>query len=218
MVNGPKFDKYQKTVLFWKRAGIALLVAIFLGIVGIIIATSFTADSVRSGNPSGCDKKRYGVPFVCGVNPGAFPRVNPGRYSTLVHVHNHQSHTIDLEKKISLDFPPAEQAPGFVSDPIAEELKSCHTIMIDCQEILGDFNITGQMPPYFAGLVSVTVDEDDEATVWGEQTILSLANPATNAPTISVYNVPGKCAKSSAGALKPTLWMISVLLFFYLMG
>lgn len=210
--------KFENKVSRWMWVMGAAIVAILLGVAGIIIATSITADSVRSGTPSGCEVMRFGVPFVCGLNPGAFPRVNPGRYSTLVHVHNHQSHKISLEKKISLDFPPSEQAPGFVSNPIKEELEPCQSVMVDCEEILGDFNITGQMPPYFIGLVSVTVDEEDEPTVWGEQTVLSLANPATNAPTISVYNAPGKCAKSSAGALKPALWMISVLLFFYLMA
>ncbi len=221
MVKPVKQQKLFNSVYTWLWVAGGLLALIALATMGVIVSTSITADRVKK-NPSDCDVKRYPIPFVCGMQPGPPLRLRNGRYTTLIHIHNHQSHKIVLEKKISLDFPaleggPGSQNPGFVSNPIVEELDPCHSIMVDCGEIPSEFNITGPEPPYFIGLLSVTVNVDDEVTVWAEQTITSVAgSPATNIPSVSVYPATGMCAKGSAGVLKPTLWIFFFLLFLYL--
>ncbi len=109
-------------------------------------------------------------------------------------------------KKLTLDFPPEEQSPGIVSDPIIDTLNNYETVMVDCEEIFTDneFNITTQLPPYIIGMV--IVQSEFHLSVWAEQTVISPQIQVKKdeheqgmdgeIPSLSVYHVPEACVRS----------------------
>ncbi len=160
-------------------AAIAVIIAAIL-LIGILVTTSITAhnsETSSSSSDSGCDKHGYSVPFVCGFNPGATVRILPGFYATSVMIHNPSSRNVDFKKKISLTFPPPNQAAGFVSEEISDSLGECQALMVDCEEILGEFvsGFPGQLPPYIIGVFSVTSEKTLQVSQ--EQTVNGFTFP-----------------------------------------
>ncbi len=153
---------YARGLWFWF---FILLLLIVIGIFIILIH-----GSIRLHHESQCKTFGYEIPFVCGENPMGSPRLRGGEYRTLVHINNPNDDVATLWKKITLDFPPQNQEPGFVSEFLDEELNSCETVMVDCQEIFHDFGLRLRgLPPYIAGLVLVR--SHHSLTVWAEQTV-----------------------------------------------
>ncbi len=176
-----------------------LTIAIVLLLIGILVAASIMASLVQRRS---CDAFRYEVPFVCGINPGSLVRVATGTYATSVHIHNPQSKTVDFWKRLSISFPPPEQAPGIVSIKIDDFLNSLETLMVDCQEIFTDdnFNVTDG-PPYMMGML--LVHSEESLTIWAEQTVSDASfvqSPIPfdnviprNVTTMAVYKAEERC-------------------------
>ncbi len=144
----------------------------FLALLAVAIAILILLIiwSVHDHHDHHCATFGYEIPFVCGRNPMGTPRLRAGDFRTLVHINNPNDDTATLWKKITLDFPPQRQEPGFVSEFLDEELDSCETVMVDCEEIFHDFGLRLRgLPPYIAGLVLVR--SHDSLTVWAEQTV-----------------------------------------------
>lgn len=163
-------------------AAVAIIVAALV-LIGILVSTSITAhNSESTSSGSGCDKYGFSVPFVCGFNPSATVRILPGFYATSVMIHNPSSRNVEFKKKISLTFPPPNQAPGFVSEAIEDSLDECQALMVDCEEILGDFGLNPQqLPPYIIGVLSVTSER--ALQVSQEQTVNGFTFPQDEAPS-----------------------------------
>ncbi len=174
----------------WVFLVAAIVIALLL--IGILVSTSINAGRVARLS---CDAFRYEVPFVCGVNPNAIPRVMPGSYATTVHVHNPGSGTADFWKRVSLDFPPESQSPGFLSEALDDSLGEMRTLMVDCEEIGSEFGIPPG-PPYVLGMV--LIQSKVSLAVWAEQTAaktgffvpsVHLGPAEMNGPMSNVLNV-----------------------------
>jgi uncharacterized repeat protein (TIGR01451 family) len=83
-----------------------------------------------------CLRYEYAAKFVCGTQ-GDQDRLlaAPGRYGTIVNIHNFQSRTVPFFKKLSLGFPPPEQAPGEIHPIGIDELAYDETLKADCDDI-----------------------------------------------------------------------------------
>ena len=110
----------------WLNWILALIVLLFLALIGIIITTSITADRLKGKS---CDSFRYQVPFVCGLNPFTPERIRPGNYTTSIIISNPNDDEVEFHKKIALSFPPQSQEPGFVSNSTDDSLNSCQTLI-----------------------------------------------------------------------------------------
>jgi uncharacterized repeat protein (TIGR01451 family) len=83
-----------------------------------------------------CLRYEYAAKFVCGSRAANGSLLAaPGRYSTIVNVHNFQSRTIPFFKKLALAFPPEEQKPGAVHPIGIDELAYDETLKADCDDI-----------------------------------------------------------------------------------
>ena len=83
-----------------------------------------------------CLRYEYAAKFVCGsrADDGSLLAA-PGRYGTIVNVHNFQSRTIPFFKKLALAFPPEEQRAGPVHPIGIDELAYDQTLKADCDDI-----------------------------------------------------------------------------------
>ncbi len=83
-----------------------------------------------------CLRFEYAAKFVCGArDEGDLLLAAPGRYGTIVNVHNFQSRTLPFFKKLALGFPPAEQKAGEVYPIGIDELTPDATLKADCDDI-----------------------------------------------------------------------------------
>jgi len=111
----------------------ALIWVLALGLIGGLSVTI-----ARSGDRKGKFEFQYAAKFVCGRDPqGAFLRVIPGFYSTVIAIHNPSDKSVELRKKVALTFPPSDQRAGEVSKFLKDKLKSDEALQVDCQEIFG---------------------------------------------------------------------------------
>ena len=108
-------------------------------------------------------KYQYAAKVVCGNNPMNPARILPGRYATTVNIFNPSSDSVEFSKKLSLTFPPAEQAPGRVSEAIDEKLHSMEALKVACQAAEFDtegiptefFGGDAEFPPYVEGFLVI---------------------------------------------------------------
>ena len=83
-----------------------------------------------------CLRFEYAAKFVCGEGeePGSL-LVAPGRYRTIVNIHNFQSRPVPFFKKLALAYPPAEQAPGAVLPIGIDRLEYDEALKADCEDL-----------------------------------------------------------------------------------
>lgn len=137
-----------------------VIVSLLVGAVSIpMLLSGASADSDE-------ELYQYAAKFVCGSNadPFALDRVQPGNYSTAVNIFNPQGHAITFIKKIALTFPPAEQAPGVVSDPLTDHLGSHEALAVDCEEIPAEFLDPAGLPPYVKGFLVIESESSLDVT------------------------------------------------------
>ena len=82
---------------------------------------------------------QYAAKFVCGFNSQDRIRVAPGLYTTAINIFNPSNQTVEFRKKVALTYPPKEQRPGKLSDPISHLLPPHHALAVDCEEIPREF-------------------------------------------------------------------------------
>ncbi len=164
-----------------------------LVLIGILVAVSIlTARTAPDPLSTSCSKKVvYAVPFVCGTNPSAVDnpagvsRVRPGNYTTHMQIHNPHKDSLDLRMRVSLSFPPEKLVPGLVSDGLNVRLQKSETVMVDCQIILGEFNLpVQQLPPYISGVLNIRSEQ--AVVVYQHQTVDPLANGAPAVTQLSI--------------------------------
>ena len=148
---------------------------VFFASVAMIVAVAVLVPVTPAAENSEKSQKarfQYAAKFVCGYDPPpAFVRVSPGQYATSVAIHNPQNKRVWIRKKVALTFPPAEQAPGPVSEFLFDELGPDQALQVDCEEIGGHPPVGqgmtdseffpgsslfgGGFPPYIQGFVIV---------------------------------------------------------------
>jgi hypothetical protein len=159
-----------------RRVGNNTVVLVLLLLVAVGALATLIVIAVRTNkhhDAHDCDRFRYEVPFVCGVNPRQISRIQPGTYATTVHVHNaNDDEAATIQKKLTLSFPPSSQEGGFVSEFLTDSLQPCQTLKVSCAEMIpfgeNPFDIPLQDPPYVMGVL--VVRSDCSLTVWAEQT------------------------------------------------
>ncbi len=127
-----------------------------LRILTLLLSCALLFPLVAAADSDNSNKKyRYAAKFVCGFNEQATARVIPGYYATAVNIHNPSYKYVDMTKKIALTFPPAEQAPGPVSEKITHTLGPDQALEVDCEEIPSEFFPDDQFPPYVKGFLVI---------------------------------------------------------------
>ncbi len=106
-------------------------------------------------------KFQYAAKFVCGTNPAKTFRVVPGTYATAINIHNPNSKRVRFTKKVALTFPPAEQAPGGVSETFEDTLDPDEALEVDCEEI--PFGLEPGTP-YMKGFVIIKSNRSLDVT------------------------------------------------------
>lgn len=83
-----------------------------------------------------CLRYEYAAKFVCGTQDDEdLLLAAPGRYGTIVNIHNFHSRTVPFFKKLSLGFPPSEQAPGEIHLIGIDELAYDETLKAACDDV-----------------------------------------------------------------------------------
>lgn len=83
-----------------------------------------------------CLRYEYAAKLVCGEPQGEARQLAiPGRYSTIVNVHNFQSRTIPFFKKLALAYPPLAQDEGEVLPIAIDTLDYDGALKADCNDI-----------------------------------------------------------------------------------
>ena len=96
-----------------------------------------------------CLRYEYAAKFVCGMRDDSGSLLTaPGRYSTIVNIHNFQNRTLPFFKKLALAFPPEEQAPGEVLPIGIDELAYDEALKADCDDIRRTL-FGGELPENF---------------------------------------------------------------------
>ncbi|MDH3605203.1 MAG: hypothetical protein OEU26_36885 [Candidatus Tectomicrobia bacterium] len=108
-------------------------------------------------------KYQYAAKVVCGNNPMNPARILPGRYATTVNIFNPTSYSVEFAKSLSLTFPPAEQAPGRVSEALNDRLEPMQALKVACRA--AEFDTEGipteffgsdiEFPPYVEGFLVI---------------------------------------------------------------
>ena len=109
-------------------------------------------------------KFQYAAKFVCGTNPAKTFRVVPGTYATAINIHNPNSKRVRFTKKVALTFPPAEQAPGGVSETFEDTLDPDEALEVDCEEIPSEFFESVPGTPYTKGFVIIKSNRSLDVT------------------------------------------------------
>lgn len=146
-----------------------LLVVTFAMAVGCLVAASTIVTAPAQGFKS---RLQYAAKFICGVDPpGSVFRILPGQYATAISIHNPDSRPVALSKRIALTFPAltppgSQQEPGAVSDSIEHTLQPGESLMVDCQEMPGEFNfpVPPLAPPYVVGFLVIDSDRSLDVT------------------------------------------------------
>ena len=96
---------------------------------------------------------QYAAKVVCGTQGEAGDgRLARGVYSTTINVHNAGDEVAQLFKRLSLSFPPEEQAPGDVLPIARDRLLPAQALKVDCRDL--DRRLFPEPPaPYYEGFV-----------------------------------------------------------------
>ncbi len=159
-----------------------------MAVLGAAVLLAGVADDA-SAKSNGDGWFQYAVPFTCGLNGGDIERAVPGLYAAAVSIHNGSEIEVLFTKHVALTFPPEAQAPGDVSEVLAESLLAATALEVDCGEILGGgFIFPGGAPasPYVQGfLVILTHAELDVA-------VTHTASGQTGEVSVDVEQVAGR--------------------------
>ncbi len=98
----------------------------------------------------------YPVKMVCGIqNEEKDTRFAPGRYATVVNIRNPGRERADFRKRLSLAYPPPEQAPGQVLPIAHDSLEHEEALKVDCPDLQRTV-FQGEFPtPYIDGFVVI---------------------------------------------------------------
>ena len=113
------------------------ILAAVLSVVAVGLLAGIPVASEQAGTPDA--RFQYAAKFVCGFNGVDRLRVAPGLYTTAINIFNPSNRTISFRKKIALTYPPKEQRPGRVSDPVSHLLPPHRALAVDCEEIPREF-------------------------------------------------------------------------------
>lgn len=144
---------------------------------------------------------QYAATFVCGENQGALAAaagVLPGTYATAINIHNPNSASIALRKKIALSFPVVEgnivtggQVPGAVSFFQAESLGPDEALEVDCGQIPSDFTfppsdpVISPMITFHKGFLVIESRESLDVSA-----VYTATSPASGARSVDVERIP----------------------------
>lgn len=115
----------------------------------------------------------YGAKLVCGLQ-GAEDvlRLTRGMYGTTVNVRNVGRREAEVEKGLTLAFPPAEQRPGNRYRIALDQIPPGHAIKVDCDDIRERLFPDGFPESYVEGFI--TLESDERLQVVGVYTVSSV--------------------------------------------
>jgi len=147
----------------------------------------------------------YAAKLICGVQGSSdVLRLTRGAYGTTVNILNQGRSEAEIEKRLVLSFPPAEQMPGNTYRIGLDHIPPGHAIKVDCDYIRQRLFPNGFPESYVEGFI--TLESNERLEVVGVYTASSMnqAGQITGGSSIDIERVAGTDLVTDKPKPRPT--------------